>query len=251
VILPETLARLKAAHSATLVYACGTSPVVFSRPVERAAAALYDLVVANDFYHAIQWRELGAQRVEALPMSAINPDFHQGAPVDPLCDVGVVGTLVPPRLYSERVAALEALQDFDLGIWSAHEVPASLRRFYRGSALGAEMIQITRATRIVINTHGDFMRYGGNMRLFEVCGAGTFQIADDRPGTRDWFTDGEHLAIYRDHAHLRELVAYYLAHDDERQRIAAAGQAHVQAQHTYAHRMTRLMALVEEIRARG
>ena len=253
VILPETLAALKRDHGATVVYGCGTSPVVFSRPVERAAAPLYDLVVANDFYHAIQWRELGARRVEALPMSAIDPDFHH--PFDLTaeerasyaCEIGVVGTFVPNSLYSERIAALEALRDFDLGIWSVHEVPPALRPFYRGAALGEQMLRITQAAKIVINTHGDFMRYGGNMRLFEVCGVGAFQIADDRPGVSQWFTVGEHLVTYRDLDHLRELVRTYLDHDDERQRIAAAGQAHVYAHHTYDQRMARLLALLEDV----
>jgi spore maturation protein CgeB len=255
VILPETLAQLKNDHRAALIYGCGTSPVVFSRPVERAAAPLYDLVVANDFYHAIQWRELGARQVEVLPIAAIDPEFHYPYDLtdaerrEYACDVVVVGTLVPQRLYSERVAALEALRDFDLGLWSVHEVPASLRQFYRGPALGEQMLRITRAAKITVNPHGDFMRYGGNMRLFEACGVGTFQIVDNRPGVPDWFTVGEHLVTYRDPAHLRELVTYYLAHDDERARIAAAGQAHVHAHHTYDHRMARLMELVERIRS--
>ncbi len=252
VILPDTLAQLKHDHGAALVYGCGTSPVVFSRPIERAAAPLYDLVVANDFYHAIQWRELGARQVEVLPMAAIDPEFHYPYDLTDAerqqyaCDVAVVGTLVPQRLYGERVAALEALRDFDLGLWSVHEVPPSLRPFYRGPALGEQMLRITRAAKITVNPHGDFMRYGGNMRLFEACGVGTFQIVDDRPGVPDWFTVGEHLVTYRDPDHLRELVAYYLAHDDERTRIAAAGQAHVHAHHTYDHRMARLIELIRK-----
>lgn len=254
VILPETLARLKRDHGAILVYGCGTSPIVFSRPVERAAAPLYDLVIANDFYHAVQWRELGAKRVEALPMSALDPAFHH--PYDLTeeehqsytCDVGFVGTLVPNKLYGERIAALEALRNFDLGIWSVHEVPPSLRPFYRGAALGEQMLRATCASRIALNPHGDFMRYGGNMRLFEACGVGAFQIVDDRPGVREWFTVSEHLVTYRDPDHLRELVQYYLTHEDERAQIAAAGQAHAHAHHTYDQRMARLMALVNEIR---
>jgi spore maturation protein CgeB len=254
VILPETLAKLKHDHGAILVYGCGTSPIVFSRPVERAAAPLYDLVIANDFYHAVQWRELGAQKVEALPMSALDPIFHH--PYDLTneeralytCDVGFVGTLVPNNLYGERIAALETLRDFDLGIWSVHEVPPSLLPFYRGAALGEQMLRVTCASRIALNPHGDFMRYGGNMRLFEACGVGAFQIADDRPGVHAWFTVGEHLITYRDPDHLRELVQYYLAHEDERARIAAAGQAHAQTHHTYDQRMARLMTLVNEIR---
>ena len=137
-----------------------------------------------------------------------------------LCDVGFVGTVVPDNLYSERVAALESLREFDLGIWSMHEVPASLKPFHRGSALGEAMMQVLSSVKISINAHGDFMRYGGNMRLFESAALGAFQIVDDRPGVHEWFTDGEHLVTFRDAADLQEKVRYYLAHDEERVRIA-------------------------------
>ena len=257
VILPDTLAELKRRHNATLVYGCGTSPIVFSRPVERAAAPLIDLVIANDYYHAIQWRELGARRVVALPMSAIDPAFHHPYELtaqeqaDYGCDVSFVGTLVPDNLYGERIAALEALTDFNLGIWSVHEVPASLRRFYRGPALGEQMLRVTCGGKIALNPHGDFMRYGGNMRLYEASRVGAFQIVDDRPGIAEWFRVGEHLVTYHDPDHLRKLVAYYLGHENERAQIAAAGQRHVREQHTYDQRMAHMMALVEEIRAAG
>ena len=171
--------------------------------VERAAARSYDLVIVNDHYHGIQWLELGARRMETLPMSACDPEFHHTFELTAAereqyaCDVGFVGTLIPNHLYSERIAALEALRDFDLGIWSVHEVPPALRPYYRGPALGEQMLRVTGAARLTVNTHGDFMRYGGNMRLFEACGVGTFQIADDRPGVAQWFTPGEHLVTYR------------------------------------------------------
>lgn len=255
VILPDTLARLKREHGAALIYASGTSPVVFSHAIERAAAPLYDLALTNDFYHAVQWRELGARRIEVLPLAAIDPDFHHPFALSEDerqrygCEIGFVGTLVPDRLYSERIAALEALRDFDLGIWSVHEVPASLRPFYRGAALGADMLRATAAGKIALNPHGDFMRWGGNMRLFEACGVGAFQLVDDRPGVREWFRDGEHLVIYRDHEHLRALARYYLAHDDERRQIADAGRAHALAHHTYDQRMARLIDLIIEIGA--
>lgn len=254
VILSDTLARLKRETGAVLVYASGTSPVVFSHAIERAAAPLYDLAITNDFYHAIQWRELGARRVETLPLSAIDPEFHHPFALSEDeqrrygCEVGFVGTLVPDRLYGERIAALEALREFDLGIWSVHEVPASLRRFYRGAALGEEMLRATAAGAIALNPHGDFMRWGGNMRLFEACGVGAFQLVDDRPGVREWFRDGEHLVIYRDRDHLRALVRYYLAHDDERRQIADAGRAHALAHHTYDQRMARFVELIEDVR---
>jgi spore maturation protein CgeB len=253
VVVPETLRSLRAL-GATLVSTCGTPPDLFAHAIEREAAPLYDLVVANDRFHAIQWQELGAPRVEVLPMSAVDPDFHRpydltvGEHARYACDVGFVGTLVPQRLYSERVAALESLRDLDLKIWSVHDLPPSLRSNGRGPLLGEAMVRALGAARIIVNPHGDFMRWGGNMRLFEACGAGAFQIADDRPGIRDWFEPGRHLVTYRDPADLRELVTFYLAHDDEREAIARAGRAHVLRHHTYDHRMADLIRHVEEVR---
>ena len=248
VVLPETLARLKREHSCKVIYVSGVSPIVFSHAIERDAAPLYDLVLVNDFYHGVQWQELGAKRVECLPYVGVDPELHFPQPItdvprEYLCDVGFVGTLVPDNLYSGRVAALESLSDFDLGVWSVHDVPKSLQRFYRGEALGERMLQVLSSVKISINVHGDFMRYGGNMRLFESAALGAFQIVDDLPGVRRWFTPGEHLVTFADVADLREKVRYYLAHDDEREQIAAAGRAHALAH----HRVEQRLAVVEEM----
>jgi spore maturation protein CgeB len=48
----------------------------------------------------------------------------------------------------------------------------------------------------------------------------------------------------RDAGELRERVRHYLAHPDERAALAAAGRRRVLAEHTYRHRMERLLELV-------
>jgi spore maturation protein CgeB len=256
VIYPETLAAIQRETHCKLVYACGTSPIVFSHAIDRRAARLYDLVLANDYYHGIQWLEMGAKRMECLPLSACDPDFHRPYTLSDeerreyTCDVAFVGTLVPNHLYSRRVRALEALSDFNLGIWSVHDVPPGLCRFVRGKALGEEMLRIFSAAKICFNMHGDFMLYGGNMRLFEAAGAGLLQITDDLPGTRLWFPeiDGQPTILtYQNEADLREKVAYYLAHDDERQAVAQRAQAHVYTHHNYDVRAARFEELLETL----
>lgn len=251
-ILPATLERLKGDLQCKLLFQHGDSPIVFSTPIERAAAPLYDLILVNDRYHGAQWRELGAKRVAWLPAVAIDPSFHIPQPMTDvpekyLCDVGFVGTLVPDTLYSERVAALESLRDFDLGIWSVHDVPASLAPFHRGYALGVQMQQVLSSVKICINPHGDTMRYGVNLRLFEIAALGALQITDDRPGVSECFTPGEHLVTFSDHADLREKVRYYLAHDEARLRMAAAARQHVLAHHRYDQRVARLEGLLGEV----
>lgn len=253
VIYPETLAQIKRETHAKILYFCGTSPLIFNPVLDRAAARLYDLVLVNDYYHGIQWRELGAPRMVCLPIVGCDPDFHRPYRLTNderrqyACEVAFVGTLVPDHLYSRRVRALEALRDFDLGIWSVHEVPPSLRKHYRGPALGESVPRILSAAKICFNNHGDFMLYGGNIRLFEVGGAGVFQITDDVPGVHEWFTPGESIVTFADEDDLRAKVAYYLVHDAERAGIAAAGQAQCYAQHTYDVRAARLEALIAQL----
>ena len=253
VIYPETLAAIRQATGCKLIYASGTSPIVFSRPIERAAAALYDLVLVNDYYHGIQWLELGAARMECLPISACDPDFHRPYELTPeeraayACDVAFVGTLMPENLYSQRVKALAALREFDLGIWSVHDVPAELRPHLRGPALGEKMLRVLSAAKLTINANGNFMRYGGNMRLFEAAGVGVLQLSDDLPGVREWFTPGENIVTYSDTADLRAKVAYYLAHDEEREAIARRGREHVYTHHTYAQRVDALERVLAQM----
>lgn len=241
IITAETLARIKSETHCRILYSTGTSPIVFSHAIERAAAPLYDLVIVNDYYHGIQWRELGAPDMLCLPIAAIDPDFHRPQPVDDYAgDVNFVGTLLPATLYSERVEALQAIADFEPALYSVHEIPPQLRPLYRGSALGRTMLQVLSSAKITLNMHGNFMRYGGNMRLFEASAVATLQITDDRPGVHEWFTEGENIVVFRDHDDLREKIAHYLAHDDERHRLAQAAREHVLAHHTYAQRLDQL-----------
>lgn len=239
VIHADTLEQIKTELACKLIYSTGTSPIVFSHAIERNAAPLFDLVITNDYYHGIQWEELGAKAMICLPVVAIDPDFHFPREENPAytCDVGFVGTLLPPHLYSERVKALESLSDKNLGIWSVHDVPHSLKKHLRGSVLGESMLEVLSSAKISLNVHGNFMRYGGNMRLFEAASVGTFQITDDRLGIHEWFTVGEHLVTYENFDDLREKVNYYLAHSDERVAIAEAAHQHVLKYHTYTKRL--------------
>ncbi len=194
--------------------------------------------------------------MECLPLSACDPDFHNPYTLTDderrryACDIAFVGTLVPDHLYSRRVEALEALRDFDIGIWSVHDVPASLKPFVRGKALGEEMLKILSASKVCFNTHGDFVYYGGNLRLFEVAGAGICQVAEDLPGTRAWFPavdGGATILAYQDMDDLRAKIGYTLDHDAERIALAERARAHVYAHHTYDVRAAKFDELIQSL----
>ena len=250
VILPETLASIRQRHNCQLLYVGGESPLVFDYTLDNQAASLWDLALVNDYYHCFQLRELGTRQAISLPVTAMDPDFHFPRPLDDrrraalACDVAFVGTLLPDHIYGERVRALAALRDFDPGIWSVHDLPPVLRPFLRGEALGEAMLDIVSAAKLTVNPHGQTMQYGGNMRLFEAAGVGTLQITDDRPGVDKWFTPGENILTFRDEADLRDKVAYFLAHDDEREEMARRAREHVLAHHRYDQRVEQVEALL-------
>ncbi len=251
---PSTLKRIRRGTGAVLMLSGETSPVLFASPHEKQCASHYDLVITNDAYHALQWQEMGAPHTLALPISACDPDFHRPYELTEKeeaaygAEIAFVGSLQPKSLYTKRIAALEALREYDLAIWSEDGVPESLEAHYRGGILGEDMMRVTVAAKIGLNPHPDHMLHGGNLRLFEMAGSGVFQITNDLPGVGAYLRDGREIVLYHSMDHLREQVDYYLAHPDQRRKIAQAAQQHAYAAHTYAQRMTRLTDIVNGIR---
>src|SRR5580704_6225770 len=92
------------------------------------------------------------------------------------------------------------------------------------------------AARTVFNRS---IRNEVNMRVFESLACGSLLVTNDLSdnGQDGLFRDGVHLASYRDGDELVDKVAFYLARDEARERIAAAGRAEVLAKDTYRHRM--------------
>lgn len=83
-----------------------------------------------------------------------------------------------------------------------------------------------------------------NMRAFEVLAAQTLLMTnalDSDDLSRLGLEDRRHLVLYRRPHQIFELIEYYLAHREERERIAAAGAAVVRQRHTYVHRLRQLL----------
>lgn len=85
---------------------------------------------------------------------------------------------------------------------------------------------------------------GTNMRSFEACSAGAFQIVDLRPGLVDLFEIGEEVAIFTNLADLRAKLADCRDAPEAQDRIAQAGHARARPDHTYRVRLGRLLDVV-------
>ncbi|MDP1569128.1 MAG: glycosyltransferase [Vicinamibacterales bacterium] len=164
----------------------------------------------------------GCGHVEWLPLGC-DPVMHGPAAGPKRYDVGFVGSLTGHHQRRQRLLG-QLRRRFHV-----HVERAFLR----------EMAATLSASRLVFN---DAVRRDLNMRVFETLCAGSLLLTDraEPSGLDELFTDREHLVIWDDET-LEDLVEYYLTHEDERERIAAAGRAHVLARHTYDHRTAYLL----------
>jgi FkbM family methyltransferase len=186
----------------------------------------FDFVFAAQRDGAQSLRRAGITSARWLPL-ACDREMHAKQSVEKTFDVSFVGHVFPgPR--AELLALIQK------------RFPQSFigQRFFEGMALTYS------ASRIVFNRS---IRNDINMRVFEALACGSLLITNDLNdnGQGELFQDGTHLVAYRDAAELVEKIDYYLAHEGEREQIAAAGRAEALTKHTYRHRMQRLLEEVQ------
>lgn len=151
--------------------------------------------------------------------------------------------------YSEQRQALAAvLADFDTGIYGGSWPPGvasgdTLYDFRTGC-------QIYQGAKLSIGDSQwpDEARGFVSNRLFQALAAGGAMLLHQRfAGMEELIglRDGVHLVIWNDFADLRAKIAYYLAHEDERARIAAAGHIEVLRNHSFEKRVAELRNILE------
>lgn len=121
-------------------------------------------------------------------------------------------------------------------------VPAALGSYYRRA-------------KVCANIHGDFQKgivsthnstladlpgYAVNERLFAICGSGGFQVCDNSPLINSIYPDDEIIKCDTK-KQFQEAIIYFLQHPNERLPFIEKAKAHTLAEHTYKHRMEKLL----------
>lgn len=195
----------------------------------------------------VEWyHEAGVPEVTFLPQG-VDPDADAPADSYPLrfaCDTSFVGSGQYPHRYPvlRAVAVVSRLQIRGPG-WD--DAPADLP-VAGGPVYGRRLAQVIRGAAISLGASShqeqDLDRASASNRMWKILGCGGFYLGQYVQGIEGFASDGYHCAWYRDPSHAAELVRHYLAHPDDRARIARAGRDHALAHHTYAHRLGLLLS---------
>lgn len=118
---------------------------------------------------------------------------------------------------------------------------------HHGEAWGIDMYNILYNSKISINRHINVAENNANnMRLYESTGVGSMLISDYKDNLHELFEIGKEIETYKTKEELLEKINYYLKHDDEREKIAKAGQLRTLSEHTYEIRMKELLNILNK-----
>jgi hypothetical protein len=95
------------------------------------------------------------------------------------------------------------------GLWQIRKLPET------------ELVPLYQRSKIGINIHLSFG--AGNLRVFQLPANGVMQICDCPESLEEVFEIDKEVVLYHSIEEAVELIKYYLEHDDERKKIAAAG----------------------------
>ncbi|WP_437193296.1 glycosyltransferase [Planctomicrobium sp. SH527] len=201
----------------------------FDRCLQVATQA--DLVFAAQKNGAAQMQQAGIRNPLWLPL-ACEPEIHGRRMVENRFDVAFIGHFFP-GVREDLLQRIE--QEFS--------------RSFIGQCDYRQMAEIYSASKIVFNRS---LRDDINMRVFEGLCSGSLLMTNAlvENGQDELFQMGLHAETYQDTGDLIDKIHYYLRHDQERERIAAAGQELARSHHTYRHRVETILTQLTSLTAR-
>lgn len=242
VLSDETMVRLGSSGALVAGQIASAAP-----PDERLR--LFDLLLTS-FPHFVERFRAAGVPTEYFKIGfdpRVLGDLGELPPEQPVVFVGALNGL--RHRAGNRVLA-RAAKDLPVQFWGYDLrgwAPWSpLRRRYNGEAWGIEMFRLLASARTVLNRHiADAGEYANNMRLYEATGVGSLLVTDAKSNLSELFEPGREVVTYTNADQLVAQVRRYLADDDARREIAAAGQARTLRDHTYSVRMQELAAILD------
>ncbi len=212
----------------------------------------YDLILSCAPVFVDKFRQAGL-KTELFRLgfdSAILNKLDGGGPQFDAVFLGTVGSL-----HSKRTAMLEALArhvPISCFGYCGDSLPADspLRSKIQPPLWGYEMYRMLQRSRIAVNMHIDIAENSAaNIRLYEATGVGTLLLTDWKSNLPELFEVDREVVAYNSAEECAEKISYYLAHEEERAAIAAAGQRRTLKDHTIERRMQELVSILEPFHA--
>lgn len=246
------LFRLLLSFNLPLVYWAIDDPPDWKRmslPLSRRAA----LVLTPSREYVDRYRKHG---IKAKYFHfACNPDFHRPHKAEELYASDLMLVANYYTSYPQRRLGLETIltpflsSPYRLKVYGNEHWLSNTDHYtlppevYQGYLPYAKLPAAYSSAKIVLGLHSVVdSSTMMSMRTFEALGCGAFFLTHWSMGLENMFRNHFHLVWSRHPDETQELVKFYLARDDLRQKIARQGQEEVYRFHTYRQRIESIQA---------
>ncbi|MGN0346145.1 MAG: DUF3880 domain-containing protein [Lachnospiraceae bacterium] len=152
-----------------------------------------------------------------------------------VCPKDILAYMVQKQItVNERRRLLTVLGEYyPVDLYSSKK-PEAVPVHYHGMAEYQEqMPKIFRSSKINLNITLRTIQTGLPLRIIDILGAGGFLLTNYQAELPEYFEKGKDLVWYESYEELFELVAYYLDHDTQREKIAQNGHKIAKEQFSY------------------
>jgi len=109
------------------------------------------------------------------------------------------------------------------------------------------MPKVFKFSKINLNITSKSIISGIPLRVLDIMGAGGFVLSNYQIEIAEYFENGVEVVMYESMEDLQQKVAYYLEHDEERERIAFAGYQKVKKKFSYEDKLKEIMVLGQQL----
>lgn len=168
--------------------------------------------------------------VEDIRLFEITHLIRKIANIERICVLNLLGEMFPITLYTNTGTDTSTLTNV--------EVLPPVQP-------GKDVFTVYAESKINLNLSLKGMEGGTPQRVMDIMGAGGFVLSTYCQETAELFEEDKEIVMFKTPEELIEKAAYYLAHEEEREKIAAAGCAKVLRCYTYEKKIPELMNWVE------
>ncbi|MFH2020865.1 MAG: glycosyltransferase [archaeon] len=214
----------------------------------------YDHFFVFDPYYVPKLKESGQHNAHYLPCAVDTDLYKEEIPLsrqEYSSDISFIGSH-----EKKREEILGNLNKTNLKIWGYRwkeinrnsliysKVQDKLMRFDRNSDDLKEYCKTLNSSKINLNIHSLHSRESVNLRTFEIPATKSFELCDNFKEMQNLFRIDKEIACYNDINELKEKTEYYLRNEDERNRISEAGYRRVVSEHTFMHRIKKVLETI-------
>ncbi|MDD6194187.1 MAG: glycosyltransferase [Lachnospiraceae bacterium] len=144
---------------------------------------------------------------------------------------------------AERIQTLNLLASkFDVHLYTRSDTSSLTNvKIHNGVDSLSTMPKILHLSKINLNMTSKPIISGLPLRIFDIMGCGGFVMSNYQYEIPEYFEIGIDLETYGSMEELVDKCSYYLSHEEQRKQIALNGHEKVCANHTYYHRIAKML----------